>query len=266
MEAWITRLEGRFGRYAIPGLVRILVMLNALVYVLLLYNPEFRAMLVFQVDAIRNGQIWRCVTFLFVPLHMHPLFLLIALYFLWIIGEGLEEAWGAFRLNLFYLVGVFATIAVAFLFGIGASNYYLNTMLFLAFATLYPDFTVLLFFILPVAVKWLAIVAVAFLTIDFINGGVGARGAILAATLSYLLFFGPFFLQRWKDRVEIAVRRARFEDRFDDGEDLHRCIVCNATDITHPERDFRVTKEGVEMCEECLKKSDVEPGEVQQSS
>ncbi len=252
MEAWIARLEGRFGRYAIPGLVRILVMLNALVYLLLLYNPEFRSALIFNIDLIRAGQVWRCVTFLFVPLHMHPLFLLIALYFLWIIGEGLEEAWGAFRLNLFYAVGVLATICVAFVFASGASNYYLNTMLFLAFATLYPNFTVLLFFILPVAVKWLALVAVAFLIIDFANGGIGPRAAILAAMSSYLFFFGPFFWQRWKERMDIAVRRARFEDRLDDGEELHRCMVCNATDITHPDRDFRVTKEGVELCEECL--------------
>jgi hypothetical protein len=251
IEKWLAGLEAKFGKYAIPGLVRMLVMLNGFVYLLLLLNPEFMSALTFHPRLILQGQVWRMVTFLFLPETMQPFFLIIALYFLWMIGDGLEEAWGAFRLNLFYGIGVLATVAAAFLFGSGASSFYLNTVLFLAFTTLFPNFTILLFFVLPIAVKWLGLLSFSLLLYDLFAGPMPVKAAVVAAFIGYILFFAPFFLERWQNSATVAARRARFDMGRDSSETLHCCAICSATEESDPERDFRVTADGSEICSVC---------------
>lgn len=251
-DRFLDALERRFGRFAIPGLVRVLVLFNALVFFLLLYNPRFITALEFDGSAVLSGEVWRLVTFLFLPPTANPLLLLIALYFLWIIGDGLEEAWGVFRLNLFFLITAGATVTAAFVFGTEATGFHINTFLFLSFATLYPNFTVLLFFILPVAVKWLGLMTFGFTAAEFVVGPPGVKAAIAAAALGYVLYFAPFFLARWRDRAGSAMRRGRLEKASAETV-LHRCADCGATEASHPERDFRVTTDGAELCSECLR-------------
>ncbi len=255
-DDFLQKLERRFGWLAIPGLTRVLVMLNALVFVLLLYNEAFFSALYFNPYLVASGQIWRVVTFLFVPETMEPVFLLLALYFLWIIGDGLEDAWGAFRLTFFYLLSAALSVGAAFLVGSSTSSMYINTALFLSFATLYPNFTVLLFFILPVSVKWLAWIAFGFVVYEFVFGGLPHRAAIIAAAIPYVLYFAPFFLARWRDAAEVHIRRAQFEDDSHHSDTLHLCAECGATELSHPDRSFRVGADDRELCEECLKRRD----------
>jgi membrane associated rhomboid family serine protease len=108
---WLDRLEQKLGFLAFPGLIRIVVAFQALVFILELVSPGFSNILVFNRDAVLAGQFWRVFTFVFIPPAMGwlgPLGILIALYFLWFLGEGLEEAWGAFKLNVFFFVGLAA--------------------------------------------------------------------------------------------------------------------------------------------------------------
>ncbi len=253
LNGFLSGLERRLEKFAISGLVRALVFFNALVFLLILYNPHFLGALVFDATAIRNGEFWRLVSFLFIPPTTNPLFLLIALYFLWIIGDGLEEAWGAFRLNLFFLITAAGTVIAALIFHTDATGFYINTFLFLSFATLYPNFTVLLFFILPVAVKWLGLITFWFTAAEFFAGSPGLRAVIAAAAFGYCLYFGPFFFARWRERAGSVIRKARFEKA--QGEcSLHCCAGCGATEQSHPEREFRVTSDGEELCSVCLAK------------
>src|SRR5256885_16211907 len=109
-------LERRFGRFAIPGLIRIIAGFNALVFVLARLNPEFVSLLNLDRRAVLHGQVWRLVTYIYIPTTSSRIWFLFVLLFLWFIGEGLGRAWGAFRFNLFYFVVMVSRSVAAFLF------------------------------------------------------------------------------------------------------------------------------------------------------
>src|SRR5437867_11885809 len=104
--AWLNKLERRFGFLGIPGLIRIVVGFTALVFMLVRLNPDFRFMLDLDPERIRHGEVWRLVTYIFLPQTSSFLWIILLLWFLWFIGEGLEQAWGAFRLTLYFFVGM----------------------------------------------------------------------------------------------------------------------------------------------------------------
>jgi membrane associated rhomboid family serine protease len=242
-------LERRFGRFAIPGLIRIVAGFNALVFILERLNPQFVQMLDLNRGAILHGEVWRLVTYIFIPTTDSPIWILFVLLFLWFIGEGLERAWGAFRLNLFYLVGMVGTTVAAFFFGKDFSNTMLNASLFFAFANFYPDEVIYVFFILPVKVKWLAWGSAALLLLGFATGPNAYRMALIAAFANYLIFFGPGIISAARNRQQIAGRRRRFEEGArSEEETLHRCAICGATELTNPNLEFRVSRNGEEYC------------------
>ena len=137
--ALLDKLERRFGFLGIPGLIRIVIGFTALVYVLVYLNRGFESFLTLDPALILRGQVWRLVTYIFIPQTFSPLWVLLALWFLWFIGEGLERAWGSFRLTLYFVVGMIGTTIAAFLFGSNFSNGMFITSLFFAFARFYPD-------------------------------------------------------------------------------------------------------------------------------
>jgi membrane associated rhomboid family serine protease len=241
-------LERRFGRFAIPGLIRIVAGFNALVFVLERLNPQLVHMLDLNRAAILHGQIWRLVTYIFIPATDSPIWIFFVLLFLWFIGEGLERAWGAFRLNLFYLVGMIGTTVAAFFFGNDFSNTMLNASLFFAFANFYPEEVIYVFFILPVKVKWLAWVSAALLLLGFVTGPNSYRMALLAAFANYLIFFGPGIISAVRNRQQVAGRRRQFESAAAEEEALHHCAICGATELTNPNLEFRVSRNGEEYC------------------
>src|SRR5207247_8915625 len=145
----------------------------------------------------RHGEGCRLVTYLFIPLGtgasglMQPLWVVLALSFLWFIGEGLERAWGPFRLTLYFFVGMIGTTAAAFFFGAKFSNGMLIASLFFAFARFYPDEVIYVLFILPVKIKCLAWVFAAFLLLGFVLNSNSYRAGLVARLTSYFIFFGP---------------------------------------------------------------------------
>ena len=131
------------------------------------------------------------------------------MYFYWLIGSGLEREWGSFRFNVFYLCGAIGTIISGLITGY-VGNTYLNFSLFLAFALLYPDFQVMLFFILPVKMKWLAWLDVAFLALEFLRSSWSGKLAILFALANILLFFGKDFWQF----IQNQIRRYQYRKKM----------------------------------------------------
>jgi hypothetical protein len=142
------------------------------------------------------------VTFLFVPSNSaHPIFLLLFLWFLWSIGDALEDAWGSFHLNLFFLVGIASVVAVAFLQpSVPVNPFYLHNSLFLAFATTLPDQKVF-FFPLPIAlsVRWVAAVSSALLFLPVLFQPI-LLPSMIAGLAGYLAFFLPPLLESLWDR------------------------------------------------------------------
>ncbi len=252
---WLDRLEQKLGFLAFPGLIRIVVAFQALVFILEAVNPGFINFLIFNRDAVFAGQLWRVFTFVFIPPAMGwlgPLGVLIALYFLWFLGEGLEEAWGAFKLNVFFLVGILGASITAMVVGAADSSPLLASILF-AFATVYPDFQILLFFILPVKIKWIAWISLFFVGLGFIAASLAIKALILVSFANYFLFFGPMIWRNFRTRQEVAGRRAEYERRsIPESQTLHQCTVCKKTEASDPDLDFRVAADGEEYCEEHL--------------
>ena len=174
---WINKLERKFGRYAIHNLMHYIIILYAVGFALNLIAPGFyMEYLSLDASAILHGQIWRIVTFLIQPPDGSPIFIIFALYLYYMIGQNLEAAWGAFRFNLYFFTGVLfhliAALIVYFLTGISfpIGTSYLNLSLFFAFAALYPNVEFLLFFVIPIKVKYLALLDGAFFAFTILQG------------------------------------------------------------------------------------------------
>jgi membrane associated rhomboid family serine protease len=246
---WLDKLERRFGFLGIPGLIRIVVAFNAVVFLLVRLNPDFISVLGLDPVRIRHGEVWRLLTYIFIPQTFSWLWIVFVLWFLWFIGDGLERAWGSFRLTLYFLVGMIGTTIAAFFFGGNFSNSMLLASLFYAFARFYPDVVIYIFFILPVKIKWVAWAMAAVLFYGFFAATNSYRMALLAALSNYLIFFGREIFQEARQRREVSTRRQRFESsRASEIEPLHKCAVCGATELSDPNLDFRVARDGEEYC------------------
>lgn len=252
---FLDKLERRIGFIAIPGLIRAIVTLNVLVFVLVYLNKGFDSYLALDIARIRAGEVWRLITYIFVPQMSHPLLVLMALWFLWYVGDRLEQAWGPFRVTLYFLVGMVGTTVAALLSNSQFSNQMLFTTLFFAFAHFYPEEVIYVFFILPLKIKWIAWVYAGFLLLAFMTESNSYRFALIAALGNYFIFFGPETIQKVRQRKEVAGRRKRFEiESRSEEEPLHKCKTCGATEVSDPNREFRVARDGEEYCLEHLPK------------
>src|SRR5262249_45563262 len=147
-----------------------------------------------------QGEFWRVLTFLAVPVSLNPIWMLISLWFLYFIVNLIESEWGAFKTTLYVLVSYVLTVAFAFAFNysVYTTSDFIAT-LFLAAAALYPNFEVRLYFLIPVKMKWLGWLTLGFLGLRVIQGGWVDRLYLAAIYSNYLLFFGPVLLGRIKD-------------------------------------------------------------------
>ena len=198
----LDRLEYRFGRKALRNLMLYVVIGMAIVFVsdFILYPQigiTLSALFTFDRALIFSGQVWRVLTFVFLPPDTSLIFIVFALYFYWMIGSALENAWGAFRFDVYYLTGVLCTILGGLLVG-SATNVYLNLSLFFAFAMLFPNHEVRLFFFIPIRVKWLAILDAVLFVIGFVLSGWGARVSMLVSVANFFLFFWGDFLNMFR--------------------------------------------------------------------
>lgn len=199
MNKLLSRLEARYGRYAIPGLTLYLVAAMGVVFVLEMSLPGAGQRLTLDVGAILQGEVWRLLTWVLLPPSTSIIWILFSLMMYHMIGTQLEAHWGAFRYQVYLLFGFLFTLAGAALTGAPATNSYLLLSLFLAFATLWPDFQFLIFFILPVRVKWLAWLSALGLLFDFITSPGWTKILPVLTVGNYLLFF-------WRDLLELSRR------------------------------------------------------------
>ena len=255
---WINLLERRFSSLAIPGLIRIVVAFNGLVYLLLQVKPELVDTLTLRPDRVMAGQVWRLVSYVFIPQvgtegNWGVIWVFFYLNMLWLFGDGLEQAWGSFKLNLYYLLGMTGTTVAAFFLGSSdATGVYLNLSLFFAFATLFPNYPILLFFFFSVRVKWIALISLFFELMQLLGDSMIGRLAIIVSLANYLLFFGQEWVRLWREQGRVAARQQKFQrDTRTDDDDaaLHHCKVCGRTELTAPELEFRVAADGEEYCQ-----------------
>lgn len=261
---WLTKLERKFGRYAIPNLMYYIIILYGLGFILELVNPYFYYQyLSLDAAAILSGQVWRIITFIIQPPSSSAIFMIFALYLYYMIGKELERAWGAFRFNLYFFAGVLFHVIAAFIvyFVTGLSlpldTWYLNLSLFFAFAALYPNVQFLLFFIIPVKVKWLAWLDGLYFIYTIIQAFLPAYGgsvygfiyhanAIAAAVslLNFIIFFlgsrnmNQYSPKQVKRKKEFQ-KKMRPTNNVYAGGARHRCAVCGRTELDNPDLEFR---------------------------
>lgn len=209
---WINTLNRKFGRFGIPHLMILLssAMLGVFLADLLLPDMGLSALLMLNTNLVAQGQVWRLITFIFLPPNTSVLWILFSLYFYCLLGNSLENEWGAFRFNLFYLCGMVGAILAALFTGGWGTNVYLNLSLFLAFAAIYPDFKLILFFVFPVKVKYLAALDGVLLVVSLILGDWSVRLSIVMSLLNVILFFGGDFLRNIKQQAGYWKTRRNF--------------------------------------------------------
>lgn len=279
---YLNKLERKFGRYAIPNLSKWLIMGYALGYVFY-YMERMTAFpilefLMLDPAKVMHGQIWRLVTWVLMPpSYSNIFFYLIMMLLYYQLGTALERTWGTFRYNayifggiLFTVVGVMVTffvlrafgVAEAYMMGYAVSTYYINLSIFLAFAVCYPEMQLMLYFIIPVKIKWLAILYAVLVGVSFLQTGWTGRIVIVMSLMNFLVFFfstrdyrrvSPSEIKRKRDfRTQTAQPKMR---RSDGAIYKHKCAVCGRTDLDDPSLEFRFCSKcegNMEYCQEHL--------------
>ncbi len=206
----LDQLERKHPNWGIPNLMMHITILTAIVYIMSLFRIDFVNFLYLTRAGVLQGQVWRLITFVLVPPSWSPIWILFILYLYYFIGNTLESTWGTLKFTAYYGICILATIAAAMIFGGGYDGTYVNLSLFLAFAFLYPNYEFLLFFILPVKVKYLAYLDLAFLAISFFTNTLTVKLAIIASLAGFLLFFGPEIYRRTK----MWIRRQKYKNKL----------------------------------------------------
>ena len=264
----LDKLEKKFGKYAINNLIVYLLAGYAIGY-LLQFGQRFTGVpyinyLTLEPYYILHGQVWRLISWIIIPPNVSVIWAVIMFMLYYQLGTTLERTWGAFRFNVYIFGGMLFTILGAFLvyaiygsamplgvIGITTSTYYINLSIFLAFSTCFPDMQVLLYFIIPIKMKWMSVfylVIIGYEVLkDIISGQWFAAIPIIASLLNFFIFF---MMTRNMSRFnpKDIHRRAEFKraatpprTKYRDGSPIarHKCAVCGRTEISNPELEFR---------------------------
>ena len=272
---WIDKLERKYSRFGIPNLTLYIVICYVIGYFLQMISPGLVNMLSLDPQMILRGQIWRLVSWILSPPASGNVFLfaISILFFYYPIGMSLERTWGTFRYTLYIVMGLLFTILAAFLLyfitggmlsvaGVSVSmtmfnqmtggiftTYYISLSVFLAYAMTYPDMHILLWFVIPIKMRWMAIVYGVIIGYDMfrnIRSGLWFMVfPIVASLLNFVIFyFTGGRLQRYKPseirrRNDFKKAVARSQVNPHSGITKHKCAICGRTEVDHPELEFR---------------------------
>jgi len=277
MLKFLNSLERKIGKYAITNLSLYIIIAYVIGYILALTGSvEFISLNPYYIS---KGQVWRIITWLLVPPGSFDIFTIIMLYFYYQIGRALENTWGAFRYNVYIFSGIIFTvigavvlylittthgldpIAAGALVSSGFSTYYINLSIFLAFAATYPNIQVLLFFVIPVKMKWMAYVYAIMLAYQFIASGSAGRIAIVMSLLNFIVFF--LSTRNFKSvSPKEMYRKKAYRDATSSSHGRgagtitkHKCAICGRTEKDGANLEFRFCSKcngNYEYCNEHL--------------
>ncbi|MCR5737575.1 MAG: rhomboid family intramembrane serine protease [Eubacterium sp.] len=278
----LSKWERKYGKYAIPNLTLYLVIGYVIGYVIDLVNSDMYSLLLFDPYKILHGQVWRIFTWLFTAPESLGIFTIVMLFLYYSLGTSLEHTWGVFRYNMFLLSGFLFTIlgaiivyiimvvyysnstagvmysdGIAALFGncvsIMVSTFYINMSIFLAFAVTYPNVQLLLYFVIPVKIKWFGYLYGAFIAYDIFSTFRTYSDAVYLAiihgviVITSLLNFLIYWMMDWKRGASHAKRSYEYKKSiktgnkqrvYEDGT-KHKCYICGRTDADYPDLTFR---------------------------
>lgn len=266
----IEKLERKFGNRGIPNLTMYMIVCYVAGYLLMQFNPSLLSMMSLDPAKILQGQIWRLVTWVIYPPSSGNfiLFVISIVFFYYPIGTSLEHTWGSFRYTLYIFSGLLFTMIGAFLlhfvtgglvtvdgmvYALGGgifTTYYVSMSVFLAYAMSYPDMQILLWFVIPIKMRWMAYVYGAIILYDiisYIRGGLWFMAVpIVASLLNFVIFYfstkdmyryNPKEIRR-KQQFKKAVAQSRVNPATD-GITKHKCAICGRTEKDDPNLEFR---------------------------
>lgn len=284
---FINRLERKFGKYAIYDVMKYFMIIWVGSTLIANFIPHgldiYEQYLALDFAKVFRGQIWRIITFIFTPYDLRSftgiLFFFIQVSLYLYIGRSLENVWGTFRFNLFLAGGVLFNLLGGLIYYIGMvviysvngvdiglidGTYivgldYLFQSMFFAFAMLFPNVQVLLYFVIPVKVKYLAVIDAVMLAMVVV--GSLTRGefytaiGILVALANFFIFFFAFKGKAMSPKHR--VRRAAFQREVQHAGNgpRHRCAVCGRTELDGEHLEFRYCskcKGNMEYCSDHL--------------
>jgi len=243
--------------FGIPRLMLFVVLLSAGVFIIGGPGSGLYNMLIFDPVRIIGGQVWRLITWILIPWNNNIFFLAIALYFYYMIGSTLEREWGTAKFTIYYAFGVLLNIIYGFVMWLVLDislfivPTYLNFSMLFAFATLFPDFTIRLFFVIPLKIKWLALFNAAFflyeIVIGILSGQVFLALLPVVAILNYIIVCGddllsyvrPIKIRRSSQIVNFKKAAKQAKRDLADKPYRHKCAVCGKTDTDYPDLEFR---------------------------
>lgn len=263
----VNSLEKRLGWLSFPSLLRGLAIIQFVMILAMMFQPSLGIAMIFDWPAICKGEVWRVISFVFLPAlpaSFSPfglIFAFFALMIAFLINDTLESAWGVWRTSVFIyaviLGEIIGNISIALLgeipFPIG--GVFLHLAAFFAFATLVPNYTFLLFFVLPVKVWILAAISGVLMVFKLFAFPHGIF--ILLTFLPYLIWAVPIAFKSSRQKGKVAKRRVDFQSKMKSGDldAFHLCAKCGATERSHSDRDFRVANDGSEICSVCLEEN-----------
>ncbi|HIT24534.1 MAG TPA: hypothetical protein IAC27_00550 [Candidatus Enterenecus avicola] len=258
------RFCAKHPNFGIPNLMKIIVFGQIAVYLVdlisrLMFSQSWMSILQFYPAYILHGQVWRLVTWVVVPYASSPFMLLLSCYFYYWIAAMLEREWGTARFTLFYLSGMVLSVLLGLAMGLVQMNttftispinlgYYLNLSIFLVLAVLYGEMQVLLFFVVPVKMKWMALIDVVLVVLDMVDlarMGYWMLALVpLASFVNFVVFTWPF----WRAKLGLARHKTNpkvihFKQAQKKAQETrgyhHKCAVCGITDADDPDMEFR---------------------------
>ena len=258
---WIDKLERKFGRFGVENLTMYVIICYVVGYFLAYFNPSLLSLLSLEPALILRGQIWRIITWVIYPPSMSNVlwFVIAIVFFYYPIGTSLERTWGSFRYTLYIFSGILFSVIGAFIlyfitgaYGIGSlfNTYYISLSVFLAYALSYPDMQILLWFVIPIKMKWMAIVygvMVLYDMITYLRMGLWVYVVpIIASLLNFVLFFfSTRNMQRYNPKdvhrrreFKKAVAQSRVNPATG-GITKHKCAICGRTEKDDPNLEFR---------------------------
>ena len=276
---FLDKMERKFGKYAIPNLIVYLIGAYCIGYLLQYMSPGILKYLNMQPYYVLHGQIWRIITWIFQPTESNLFFLIIMMLFYFQLGRVLENTWGTFRFNAYIFGGMLITVVgslllygIIYLFfgqafaytasglmGNIISTKYINMSIFLAFAAMYPEMKVMLYFVIPIKMKWMAVVYLVFIGYDLIqvfsgvNAVLGSGMAwwvtiimlvtIALSLLNFLIFYLSTKNLRRYSPHEVHRRRVYRAQTSGPRQGAkiskHKCAICGRTELDDPNLEFR---------------------------
>ena len=245
---YIDRFCYRHPNFGIPGLARVIAIGSGVTWVIGLINSVLYGYLTFSASAVLHGQVWRLISFMFIPAGTSWLGFISILFYYWI-GTALEQQWGSTKFTLYVLINMLITIVFGFVlyavgYSVGLTAEYIYLAMFFAFAVYFPDMQVLFMMIIPIKMKYLAYIDAAFFLYAVIRNPFPYKLLPVVAILGFLLFCGGELLSRLPRRPSagtVNFRREAAKIRREDRERLyhHKCAVCGKTDTEYPNLEFR---------------------------